>query len=76
MNKKDLFRLIILYILLFLLGSTLLVISFHIQVLTKIIDVLFYRGILLIVFWGLIISLVMLCLKAIVKSWHDNCCFS
>ncbi len=71
MNKKDLFRLIILYILLFLLGSTLLVISFHIQAFTKIIDVLFYRGILLIVFWGLIISLIMLCLKAKVNNWHD-----
>ncbi len=63
MNKKDLIRLIILYILLFLLGTTFFLISFHIPIFAKIVDIFFFRGIALIILSGLIISMIMIFLN-------------
>lgn len=62
MKKNDLIKLLLIYAILLIGGTLLYVISFH-TFLFRFVDVLFYRGIILILFWGVIITLIMLILK-------------
>ena len=62
MKKNDVIKLILIYIILFIFGSICYVLSFH-TFLFKFIDVFFYRGIALIILWGIIITLLMIFLR-------------
>lgn len=62
MKRNDLIKLLLIYIILFLVGTLWYTLSFH-TFLFKFIDVLFYRGIVLIIFWGIVITILMLIIK-------------
>lgn len=68
MTKKELLKLILVYAVLFLIGTIAYIASFH-TFLFKFVSVFFYRGIILIVFWGLIVSAGMFFIK---KKWMPN----
>ncbi len=62
MSFKDIAKLIGIYAVLFIFGTVLYIACFHTPVLAFM-DVFFYRGIALIVLWGVIISAIMFILK-------------
>lgn len=62
-------RLLLLYLFLLLAGTLLCILSFHTP-LPALTDVFFYRGLLLIVFWGLVITLCMLLFK-LCRGWRE-----
>lgn len=62
MTKKDVLKLLLIYLILFSFGSLFCILSFHTFFL-DFIDVFFYRGISLIIIWGIIITLIMFFLK-------------
>ena len=57
MSKKEFFKLILVYAVLFIIGTAAYIASFHTFILSFL-NVFFYRGIALIVLWGIIISAV------------------
>ena len=67
MKAKDILKLVLLYAVLFVVGSAAYVACFHTPFLAFL-DVFFYRGIALIVFWGIVCAVVMGLLKRN-KSW-------
>ena len=68
LNGKEIRDLIVLYFILFIAESVLFVASFH-AILFKNLDVFFYRGLILILFWGILSSGVMIILKKS-KKWR------
>lgn len=67
MKKNEIFKLILIYCILLCFGTIFYISSFH-TFLFSFIDVFFYRGIILIIFWGIIITLIMLYLKLKIHS--------
>ena len=63
MKWKDFGALTAIYAVLFLAGSVCFVISFHTPLFARI-DVFFYRGLILILFWGMVLAAAMLALRA------------
>ena len=68
MSRKEFAVLFLLYALLFAAGSVLFVASFHTP-LFRFLDVFFYRGLVLILFWGLVLAAGMLALKRL--RWRE-----
>lgn len=68
MSKKEFFKLILVYAVLFIIGTAAYIASFHTFILSFL-NVFFYRGIALIVLWGIIISAVMFIIK---KKWMKD----
>ncbi|MCQ2517059.1 MAG: hypothetical protein MJ094_09430 [Saccharofermentans sp.] len=68
MTKKQVLKLILVYAVLFLVGTFAYIASFHTFILSFL-NVFFYRGIALIVLWGIIISVLMLIIK---KKWMND----
>ena len=71
MTKKQVFNLLLVYILLFVVGTAAYIASFHTFILSFL-NVFFYRGIALIVLWGIIVSVVMFVIK---KKWMNETIF-
>lgn len=67
MKIKDLFILIAIYAVLFLLGTVLYITSFHTFILGNV-DVFFYRGLMLIFLWGIIMAGIMFLLRL---KWRE-----
>ncbi len=61
MTVKDFFRLVLVYIVLFLVGTALYLVSFRIPF-VNMIDVFFYRGLIVIFACGVIVSIIMMIL--------------
>lgn len=68
MNKKQILKLILIYAVLFIIGTVAYIASFHTPLL-GFLNVFFYRGIALIVLWGILISIAMFVIK---KKWMDD----
>ena len=62
MNVRKFFQLLLIYVVLVLAGTVAYIVSFRTPLFSGT-DVFFFRGIYIILFWGVVIAAAMLCLK-------------